>query len=294
MLDFLCMFCYISYDLIEGDVTLMKNMKKILAAVLAIAVLCTTAIAFAGCGGSDTDKSSATDSTTESKADDTAANGELHMATNAFFEPYEYYEGDKIVGIDAEIADAICQKLGYKLVIDDMDFDSIITAVQSGKADFGMAGMTVTEERKQAIDFTDTYTNAIQVIIVKEGEDKVKGADDLKTATIGVQMGTTGDIYVSDFEADGAKIERFNKGADAVLALSQGKVDAVVIDNQPAKAFVAQNEGLAILEEPFENEEYAICVAKGSDLTEKINGALKELKEDGTIDSIIKKYIKED
>ena len=266
-------------------------MKKILAAFLAGAVICSSALAFAGCGGSN--EKSTTESKTDSKTESgesNAAKGELHMATNAFFEPYEYHDSDKIVGIDVEIAEAICDKLGYTLVIDDMDFDSIITAVSSGKADFGMAGMTVTEERKQSIDFTDTYTNAVQVIIVKDGEDKVKSADDLEKATIGVQMGTTGDIYVSDFKD--ATIERYNKGADAVLALSQGKVDAVVIDNEPAKAFVAQNEGLKILEEPFENEEYAICVAKGSDLTEKINGALKELKAEGKVDEIIKKYIK--
>ncbi len=278
-------------------------MKKILSAILAGTMMCSMAIGFAGCGGSgeasktettapaETKAASTADSATKDSAN-TGENGELHMATNAFFEPYEYYENDKIVGIDAEIAEAICDKLGYTLVIDDMDFDSIITAVQSGKADFGMAGMTVTEERKQAIDFTDTYTNAVQVIIVKEGSDKVKTKDDLKTAVIGVQMGTTGDIYVSDYEADGATIERFNKGADAVLALAQGKVDAVVIDNEPAKAFVAQNEGLVILDEPFENEEYAICVAKGSELTEKINGALAALKEEGKVDEIINKYIK--
>ena len=278
-------------------------MKKILSAILAGTMMCSMAIGFAGCGGSGEASKTETTAPAETKAVSTAdsatkdsankgENGELHMATNAFFEPYEYYENDKIVGIDAEIAEAICDKLGYTLVIDDMDFDSIITAVQSGKADFGMAGMTVTEERKQAIDFTDTYTNAVQVIIVKEGSDKVKAKDDLKTAVIGVQMGTTGDIYVSDYEADGATIERFNKGADAVLALAQGKVDAVVIDNEPAKAFVAQNEGLVILDEPFENEEYAICVAKGSELTEKINGALAALKEEGKVDEIINKYIK--
>ena len=278
-------------------------MKKILSAILAGTMMCSMAIGFAGCGGSGEASKTETTAPAETKAVSTAdsatkdsankgENGELHMATNAFFEPYEYYENDKIVGIDAEIAEAICDKLGYTLVIDDMDFDSIITAVQSGKADFGMAGMTVTDERKQAIDFTDTYTNAVQVIIVKEGSDKVKTKDDLKTAVIGVQMGTTGDIYVSDYEADGATIERFNKGADAVLALAQGKVDAVVIDNEPAKAFVAQNEGLVILDEPFENEEYAICVAKGSELTEKINGALAALKEEGKVDEIINKYIK--
>ncbi|MBQ1506905.1 MAG: basic amino acid ABC transporter substrate-binding protein [Ruminococcus sp.] len=260
-------------------------MKKLLSAILASTMICASAIGFAGCGGSENTGSQASSETTEGK--------ELHMATNAAFEPYEYVEGGKVVGIDAEIAEAICDKLGYTLVIDDMDFDSIITAVTSGKADFGMAGMTVTDERKQSVDFTDSYTNAIQVIIVNEDEDKVSGADDLKTAVIGVQLGTTGDIYVSDFEETGAKIERFNKGADAVLALTQGKVDAVVIDNQPAKAFVAQNEGTKILEEPFENEEYAICLAKGSELTEKFNGALRELKADGTVDSIIKKYISE-
>ena len=273
-------------------------MKKVFSALLAGVMACSMAVAFAGCGGSSS-SSKAESSEAKSTADsadkstaDSADKGTLHMATNAFFEPYEYYDGDKIVGIDVEIAEAICDKLGYTLKVDDMDFDSIITAVQSGKADFGMAGMTVTEERKQAIDFTDTYTNAVQVIIVKEGSDAVKNADDLAGAVVGVQMGTTGDIYVSDLEAEGTTVERYNKGADAVLALSQGKVDAVVIDNEPAKAFVAQNEGLTILNDPFENEEYAICIAKGSELTAKFNEALKALKEEGKVDEIVKKYIK--
>ncbi len=247
-------------------------MKKIIALVLAAMLVCTSAVMLASCG--DGEKK------------------ELHMATNAFFEPYEYYEGDKIVGIDAEIAEAICDKLGYELVIDDMDFDSIVTAVSSGKADFGMAGMTVTDERKESVDFTDSYTTATQVIIVPEKDAKVKSVNDLKKASIGVQLGTTGDIYVSDkYEKSGAKIERFNKGADAVLALTQGKVDAVVIDNEPAKAFVDQNEGIEILDDPFADEDYAICVAKDSELTDQINGALKELKDDGTVKKIIDKYI---
>ena len=255
-------------------------MKKILSAVLAVAMLCTCVLMFTACGGNN---SSAASSDTETK--------ELHMATNAAFEPYEYKEGGEVVGIDADIADAICKKLGYKLVIDDMDFDAIITAVTSGKADFGMAGMTITDERKQSVDFTDPYTNAVQVIIVNEKDSPVASADDLKGKAIGVQMGTTGDIYVTDIED--AKVERFNKGADAVLALTQGKVDAVVIDNQPAKAFVAQNPGTKILDDPFENEEYAICLKKGSELTEQFNKALKELKDEGKIDTIIKKYISE-
>lgn len=269
-------------------------MKKILSALLAGAVICTSAIAFAGCGTSEESNNSVSDASSQVEATEAAAGGELHMATNAFFEPYEFYEGDKIVGIDAEIAQAICDKLGYTLVIDDMDFDSIITAVNSGKADFGMAGMTVTDERKQAVDFTDSYTNAVQVIIVNEDSDKIKTADDLEGAAVGVQLGTTGDIYVSDLEETGTKVERFNKGADAVLALTSGKVDAVVIDREPAKAFVAQNPGTVILEEPFENEEYAICLPKNSELTEQFNQALAELKADGTLDTIIKKYINED
>lgn len=247
-------------------------MKKIIALVLAAMLVCTSAVMFTSCGD--------------------GGKKELHMATNAFFEPYEYYEGDKIIGIDAEVAEAICEKLGYELVIDDMDFDSIVTSVASGKADFGMAGMTVTDERKESVDFTDSYTTATQVIIVSEKDSKVKGIDDLEKASIGVQLGTTGDIYVTDeYKKSGAKIERFNKGADAVLALTQGKVDAVVIDNEPAKAFVKQNEGIKILDDPFADEDYAICVAKDSELTEQINNALNELKDDGTVKKIIDKYI---
>ncbi len=251
-------------------------MKRIIAIMLAVVLAATSAFVLTSCGESKDTKSSETKT-------------ELHMATNAFFEPYEYYEGKKIVGIDAEIAQAICDKLDAKLVIDDMEFDSIITAVSSGKADFGMAGMTVTDERKKAVDFTDSYTTATQVIIVPEKDSKVKNGDDLAKAAVGVQMGTTGDIYVSDIK--GASVERFSKGADAVLALTKGKVDAVVIDNEPAKAFVKQNKGIKILDEPFEKEDYAICLKKGNDLTEKINKALKELKNDGTIKKIVDKYI---
>ena len=266
-------------------------MKKILALVLVAVLVCTTAVMFTGCGGSSS-SSGDSKSSDSSSSETTESKGELHMATNAAFEPYEYKEGGEIVGIDAELAKAICDKLGYTLVIDDMEFDAIITAVSSGKADFGMAGMTVTEERQKSVDFTDPYTTAIQSIIVNEGEDKVKTKADLDTAVIGVQLGTTGDIYVSDLEEKGAKVERFSKGADAVLALTQKKVDAVVIDNEPAKKFVEQNPGTTILNEPFENEDYAICLKKGSELTEQFNKALKELEDEGKVKEIIDKYIK--
>lgn len=168
---------------------------------------------------------------------------ELHMATNAQFPPYEYYENEKIVGIDAEMAAAIADKLGMKLVIDDMEFDSIITAVQTGKADMGMAGMTVTEERLKNINFSESYATGIQSVIVPEDSD-IKSVDDLfadgAEYLIGTQKGTTGDIYAEgDFGAD--RVMKYASGNEAVQALKTGKVDCVIIDNEPAKAYVAAN-----------------------------------------------------
>ena len=167
----------------------------------------------------------------------------LVMATNAEFPPYEYREGDDIVGIDAEVAGLIAEKLGMELQIEDMAFDSVLAAVQTGKADIAMAGITVTEDRQMMVNFTDTYTKATQMIIVTE-DSEIASPDDLTGKTIGVQLGTTGDIYVDDIED--ATAERFSKGFEAVQALLQGKVDAVVIDGEPAKVFVSQNEGLKL------------------------------------------------
>lgn len=215
--------------------------------------------------------------------------GKLVMATNAEFPPYEYREGENIVGIDADIAAAVAKELGMELVIEDMQFDSIIAAVQSGKADIGVAGITKTEERSAAVNFSDPYTTAAQVIIV--GQDSaITSPDDLTGKKIGVQLGTTGDIFVEDVE--GATIDRYNKGFEAVQALTQGKIDAVVIDREPANVFVEQNEGLKILDEEFTLEEYAICMAKdNTDLLEKVNTALASLKESGKLDEIKAKYI---
>ena len=228
----------------------------------------------------------------ESPADVDRSNGTLTMATNAEFPPYEYYDGDKIVGIDVDIAQAIADELGMTLEIEDVAFDSIIPEIVSGKADMALAGMTVTEDRKASVDFSDTYATASQMIIVKE-DSKIAGPDDLKGVTVGVQLGTTGDIYVSDLEADGTTVERYNKGFEAVQALSQGKIDAVVIDGEPAKTFVSESEGLKILDEAFTVEEYAIAVKKGnSELLDKINTALESLKDNGTLDEIVAKYIK--
>ena len=212
------------------------------------------------------------------------------MATNATFPPYESYEGNDIVGIDADIAKAIADKLGLKLEIQDMEFNSIITAVQSGKADLGLAGMTVTDERKQSVDFTDSYATGIQSVIVKEGSS-IKSIDDLKGKKIGVQLATTGDIYAKDDFGE-ENVEEYNKGADAVMALTSGKIDAVIIDNQPAKSFVETTDGLQILDTDYV-QDYAAAIQKGNtDLLNAVNGALKELKEDGTIQKILDKYIK--
>ena len=216
----------------------------------------------------------------------------LVMATNATFPPYEYYDGDEIVGIDAEIAKAIADKLGMELRIDDMEFNSIITAVNSGQADIGMAGMTIIEDRKQSVDFSDSYATGVQVVIVTQ-DSPIQTVDDLAGKKIGVQLTTTGDIYATD-EFGKDYVVQFNKGADAVLALKNGQVDAVIIDNQPAKAFVEQNEGLKILETEYANEDYCIAFKKGNDeLREKVNNALNELIADGTVQDIIDKYIHE-
>ena len=220
----------------------------------------------------------------------TAQAGVLVMATNAEFPPYEYHEGGSIVGIDAEIAAAIAEKMGCTLEIEDIAFNSIIAEVDSSKADMGMAGMTVTEDRKQSVDFSVTYAVARQVVIVKDGGE-IASVDDLAGKKIGVQEGTTGDIYASDDYGDD-NVERYAKGMEAVQALSQGKIDAVIIDNEPAKVFVSENEGLVILDEAYADEEYAIAVRKGNtELLNAINEALDELKKDGTIDAIVDKYI---
>jgi len=219
----------------------------------------------------------------------------LTMGTNAAFPPYEYYEGDKIVGIDAEIAAEIAKKLGRTLVIEDMEFGSIITAVQGGKIDMGMAGMTVNETRLQSVNFSTTYATGIQVVIVKEDSD-IETIDDLMGKKIDVQESTTGDIYASATPEDGGfgeeNVERYNKGTEAVLALTQGKVDAVIIDNEPAKAFVKANEGLMILETEYAVEDYAIAIRKeNTELLQQVDKALKELIADGTVKAIVDKYI---
>lgn len=263
-------------------------MKKLFAIVLAVAMIASVAM-LAGCGG-----------TKEAEATEGSAKETLTMATNAYFPPYEFYEGEKIVGIDAEVAQAIADKLGMELKIVDIEFDSIITGVQTGKYDMGMAGMTVTDERKESVDFSDSYATGIQSVIVPENS-AIASVDDIladgATYKIGVQLSTTGDIYITDDLGDAAaeRVTQFQTGNDAVAALVAGKVDAVVIDNEPAKAYVAANEGLKILDTEYVVEDYAICFSKeNADLRDKVNTALKELIADGTVKTIVDKYINAD
>ncbi len=226
-------------------------------------------------------------------------NGTLVLATNANFPPYEFYDDETSLptGIDIEIAKAICQKIGYGLEVVDIDFGSIIPGLVSNNYDFAAAGMTVTEERKQSVDFTDTYAIGIQAVIVP-GDTEAADIYALLEAkgghlVIGVQESTTGDIYISDeFETAGtADVQRFKNGADAVLALTSGQVDCVVIDNEPAKAFVAKNEGLKLLNSAYTEEEYAMAFPKGSEYYEAFNTALNELMEDGTLKGIVDQFI---
>lgn len=215
----------------------------------------------------------------------------LVMATNAEFPPYEYREGDAVTGIDAEIAQLIADKLGMELKIEDVAFESIIPGVQSGKYDFGMAGMTVTEDRLKDVIFSDSYATGVQVVIIKEDSD-IASLDDVAGKKIGVQTNTTGDIYATDDYGE-ENVVRYDNGAVAVQALLNGKVDCVVIDNEPAKSYVAANEGLKILETEYMVEDYAICFAKdNTELKDKVNTALNELIDDGSVQKIIDKYIK--
>ena len=228
----------------------------------------------------------------EEKKSLTITEGKLTMATNAQFPPYEFYQDGKIVGIDAEIAAAIAEKLGLELVIEDMEFNSIITAVVSRGADIGLAGMTITEERLESVNFSTSYATGIQSVIVIDGNG-IESLDDLAGKKIGVQLSTTGDIYASDEFGDDNVI-KYNKGADAVLALIGGDVQAVIIDNEPAKSFVAANAdaGLKILDTEYAVEEYAAAISKeNTELLDAVNAAIEEMILDGTVKSIVEKYI---
>ena len=280
------------------------NMKKISRrSFLAAAGLSVAALALTACGGSSSSVASSVASSASSEAASTSAAagelttvmaGKLTMATNATFPPYEMTtDGGDIEGIDVDTAKAIAEKLGLELQIDDMDFDAALLSVQQGKADIAMAGITVTDERKAVMAFSDSYATGIQSIIVPEGSD-IASPDDLAGKKIGTQRGTTGYIYCTDdFGED--SVVAYDNGLTAVQALNNGQVDAVVIDNAPAKEYVAANPGLKVLETSYAEEDYAIGMNKDNTaLVEAVNAALEELKADGTLQSIVDKYITAD
>lgn len=230
-------------------------------------------------------------SETETAELSTVEPGKLIMSTNAAFPPYEMTtDSGEFEGIDIETAQAIADKLGLELQIDDMDFDAALLAVQQGKADMVMAGVTVTDERQNVMDFTDSYATGIQSIIVKEDSD-IASVDDLAGKKIGTQRGTTGYLYCSDDFGD-ENVVAYDNGLTAVQMLNNGQVDCVVIDNAPAKEFIAANPGLKLLDTAYVEESYAIGVGKGNtELKDTINTALEELKADGTLQAIVDKYI---
>lgn len=273
-------------------------MKKLFALLLTLAMV----LSLAACGGSDTadadnDVENTDGDTVTDTALTTAVEGVLSMATEATFPPYEYYDGDELVGIDVEVAAAIAEKLGLEFQVTDIAFDSVIPGVQTGKYDIGMAGMTVNEERLEQVNFTASYAKGVQVVIVKDGS-AITSVDDLfaegANNTVGTQTGTTGFLYATgDIEEAGlGTVKGFAKTTDAVEALKNGQVDCVILDNEPAKALVAANEGLSILDTAYADEDYAIAVSKDNEaLLEAIDGALSELVADGTLQSIVDKYI---
>lgn len=277
-------------------------MKKKITLIVSLIVVAALAITvFAACGKKDTTTPS---DDTSSSSDSGSAKKTLTLATSADFPPYEYMEGKNFKGIDIEVAGLIAEKLGCELVVSNMNFNSILNAVQSGKADMGMAGLTVTPDRLESVDFSDSYATGVQVLIVKDGSS-ITSVDDLYDESkglgeglkVGVQLLTTGDIYLSGDVSDGktkVEVKQFAMGAEAVAALSSGKIDAVLIDNEPAKSFVAANEGLKILDGEYAVEDYAIAFAKNSELKDQVNTALKELIADGSVKAIVDKYIPAD
>ena len=274
-------------------------MKKLSIAMLSMVLA--GSMLLTACGGGNTQPAENTglDDTQQSETAENTEGGVLRMGTNATFPPYEYMdENNEVAGIDAEIAAAIADKLGMELDITDMAFESLIPALQAGTIDIVLAGMTVDPERAEQVNFTDTYATGVQVVIVPENSDiapveNEEGAMevDLTGKTIGVQTGTTGDLYCTD-DYGQEFVKQFDNGPLAVAALMNGQVDCVVIDNEPAKNYVAANEGLKILDTAFANEDYAAAIAKdNTELFEQVNTAIQELKEDGTIQTIIEKYI---
>lgn len=280
-------------------------MKKVIAIVLTTMMVLSL---FAGCGSKTEPTATTAAAQTTAPAAETAAPqteapaaeteaavstveaGKLIMSTNASFPPYEMTTDDGgFEGIDVEVAGAIAEKLGLELVVDDMDFNAALLAVQQGKSDIVMAGVSVTDERLLVMNFSDSYATGIQSVIVKEGSEV--NMDNLGEHMIGCQRGTTGYIYASGDYGDD-HVTAYDNGASAVQALMNGQIDCVLIDNAPAAEYVAANPGLVLLDGAWVEESYAIGINKDNTaLLDAVNQALAELTADGTVQAIIDKYI---
>lgn len=282
-------------------------MKKVLALVIAV-VMC--AAFFTACASTAPAESAApsesvaaSQAAAESAAPseaaatgilaDIKAAGKLVMLTNAAFAPYEYLGSDNnVAGVDVDLAKAIADKIGVKLEVVNMDFDGLIPALVAGKGNLVAAGLTITDERKQSVDFSDPYADATQLIIVKTDNTEIKGPDDLKGKTIGVQLGTTGDIYSSDIE--GATVKQYKTGIEAGMDLKNGKLDAVVLDKLPSQNIVDSTEGLKLIDAPLTDEQYAIAVIKGdAEFLALINGVIKDLQAAGSVAEWTEKHAQE-
>ena len=267
---------------------LLKMLTAAAAGLLSLSML-------VGCGGASMQKAEAPNAAEETKeAEKPAESGgqTIVMGTNAEFEPFEYRDGDNIVGFDVEIAKAIAAKAGKELKIEDMAFDTLIVGLNNKQMDFIAAGMSVTEERKTQVDFSEPYFKSKQMIIVKSDDTTITKAEDLVGKKVGVQLGTTGDLFVSG--TDGVQVIQFDKAPLAVMDLKNGKVDAVVIDAEPAKKLVEGQSDIKLLDVPFVEEEYAIAVRKGdAGLLNTINAVIKELKENGEYDKIYGQFFKD-
>lgn len=214
----------------------------------------------------------------------------IYVGTNAEFPPFEYLEKDQMVGFDVDFINAIGKEMGKEVVMKDMSFDGLLPALQSKKVDLVIAGMTASEERKKAVNFSEPYYSANQVIVLQDTNNDIKTFDDLKGKKIGVMLGFTGDLVITEM---GLPSEKFSAAYAGIMALQNGKLDAVVLDSETAKNYVKNNKGLKLISTDIAKEEYSIAVSKeNKKLAEDINSAYKELVNDGTFKKIITKYFK--